>query len=420
MKNIIRTVIILVTYFLFSDIAFAASLTLSAANTSPIVGSNVAVTVNGSGLAGKVSLTSSNGGVLSGGAQSFWIENETKTFTFKANSVGSATITLTPIDVADFSGNIVSASKSVTVNVKNKPVIILSDNNNLSNLSVGDYSLTPEFSQGTLEYSVTLPAETTSVEIAATPAQSGAQVSGAGVREVTDGDNRIEIIVTAENGSSKTYVLNVKVEEYNPISVKVDGKDYTVVRKKSQLEAPANYTEATVKINDEDIPAFKSEITKYTLVALKDDKGNQNFYVYDNGNYILYKEYGFSKLILSPLEMDKNLLPKNYKKTNITYNDEKITAYKLKESSKYALIYAMNVETGDTDLYMYDEKENTVQIYNNEELRNLEKTNDLYLKIIIGLSILSILLVGVLIYMLVKKGKKDDKLKNKDKKEEIK
>lgn len=52
-------------------------------------------------MIGKFSVTSSNGSVLSGGEGSVWLENESKTYTFTAKSIGSATVTINSLDVAD-------------------------------------------------------------------------------------------------------------------------------------------------------------------------------------------------------------------------------------------------------------------------------------------------------------------------------
>lgn len=425
MKKICKITTVLITLFILGALKVsAASLNIVASTSSAIVGSSVIVTVKCSDLAGKFSLTSSNGSVLSGGASSVWIENGSVSYTFKANTVGTSTITIKPIDVADFSGNKFDTSKSITVSVKNKPVIILSGNNNLSGLSVGDIPLEPSFNKDTLEYSLSLEPETTSIEITATAEDNRATITGAGIREVTDGDNKLEVIITAENGTTKTYVINANVKEYDPIKVKIDKKEYTVVRKKSQLTAPDNYEQTTVKINEEDIPAFKSKITKYTLVALKDTEGNQELYIYDNGKYTLYKEFGFSKIRLFPMELESSKIPKNYKKTKIKYNDQDIVAYKLNENSKYALIYGMNIETGKTNIYMYDSSEDTLQRYNKEEIKNLNKLLEYYAYIIIGLLCFTFILVILLLRKTNKKEKNNNSLDKyqeifEEKKEEI-
>ena len=165
------------------------------------------------------------------------------------------------------------------------------------------------------------------------------------------------------------------------------------------------YKDTIVKIKNEEIPALKSDITGYTLVALKDPKGNQNYYIKEKNTYTLYKEYTFGRVILYPLAWNKKDIPKNYKKTTITYNDDKIEAYKLKKSSKYALIYGMNVETGERHIYQYDAKEDTIQIYNDEDIKVKSKENALYLKITLGLGILSFVLATILIVIYIKNNK---------------
>lgn len=368
MKKMIKKILlVLAVFFLFENV-HAASLGISASNNSVTIGSSVVIRVTASELAGRFSVTSSNGSVLSGGASSTWIENSTQTFTFKANNVGTSTITVTPVDVADYSGNVYSTSKSITVNVKAKPVIVLSGDNSLSSLGVEGKELSPTFNRDTLEYSVELEPETTSINVLATPSHGGASISGSGVREVVDGTNRLELVVTAENGTSRTYVINASVKEYNPIEQIVDGKKYTVVRKKSLLTAPENYNETTIKIGDEEVPAFTSEVTKYTLIGLKNESGNINLYVYKDGKYMPYTEYTFNKVILYPMELKESDIPAGYEKTDITYNDQKIIAYKTSELSNYSLLYGMNIETGETNIYMYDEVEDTLQIYNDEEI----------------------------------------------------
>ena len=409
MKNILKLFLAFIISFVTFSSVKAASISISSSVSSATVGSSVIITVRGNDLAGKFSLTSSNGSVLSGGANSFWMENGSVSYTFKANSAGTATVTLSSLDAADFNGNPFSGSKSVVVTVKNKQVIVLSSDSSLSSLGVENATLSPEFTSGNKEYSVSLEPDTTSINVLATTNHGGASVSGAGTREVTDGDNRIEIVVTAENGTTSTYVINANVKEYDPIEVKVKDQSYTVVRKKASLTPPNNYQETTIKINDTDVPAFHSDITGYTLVALKDNEGNQNYYIYDNNEYSLYKEYNFHGIILYPEELKEKDIPNNYKKTTISYNDSEIVAYKIKKSSKYALIYGMNVETGIQNIYMYDAKEDTIQIYNQEEIETINEQTNMLMKISIGLGTLSIVLIGIIIGILIKNKKNHKK-----------
>lgn len=412
MKKIGQIIALAFTLFCFQFKVHAGDLSIYASTTSVIVGNSVVITVKGNNIAGKLSLTSSNGGILSGGASAFWIDNSTVTYTFKAVSTGSATVTVKPIDVADYNnGSSYTTSKSVTINVRTKPVIVLSGDNNLSSLGIENYSLTPEFNKDTLEYNVELEPDTSEINISATASHGGATIEGAGTREVTDGDNRLEIKVTAENGSSKTYVINAKVKEYNPIEVNINDEKYTVVRKKSLITPPENYTETTVTINEEEIPAYYSEITKYTLVSLKDANGNQNFYIYQNGEYHLYKELTFNQMKICLLDIPQ--IPDGYSKSTIVYNDENLEAYKLNPNSKYAILYGMNVATGEEHYYSYESSENTLQIYHTEEIDLLNEKVEQYVYLIIGLLGLSFIFLIIMLILVFKKG-------NKPKKEKVK
>ena len=411
MKKMIKKILLVMMIFLISENVHAASLSVSSSNSSVTVGNSVVIRVNASGLAGRFSVTSSNGSVLSGGTSSTWIEDSTQTFTFKANNVGTSTITVIPVDVADYSGNVYTASKSITITVKAKPVVVLSSDNSLSSLGVEGKELSPVFNKDTLEYSVELEPETTIINVLASPSHGGAGIAGAGTREVVDGENRLEIVVTAENGTSRTYVINASVKEYNPIKQNVDGKEYTVVRKRSLLTAPANYTETTVKIGEEEVPAFTSEVTKYTLVGLKNESGNIGLYVYKDGTYTPYAEYTFNKVIFYPLELKDGEIPAGYEKTDITYNDQKIIAYKTSELSKYALLYGMNIETGEVHMYMYDEIEDTLQIYNDEMIKSLQEDLKQMKFLVAGLAggCAFLLLLCIIIGCSKKKTNKEDK-----------
>lgn len=355
----------------------AAGVSISSNSSSVTVGGSVYVYINYEGIAGKLTVSCSNPSVLSSsicGTSDWYDGSGSPSYRFSANSVGSSTITISgEVMNTDGSGKDYAVSRSVTVNVKAKPVVVLSTNNNLGSLGIDGGELSPGFSQDVLEYTVEMQPETTKVNLVGSVADGSASVSGLGEREVVDGANRLEVVVTAQNGASKTYVVNVNVKEYNPIEVDIDGQKYTVVRKKSQLTAPENYAETTVKIGEDEINGFYSELTGYTLVSLKDEQGNASLYVYKDKSYTLYNEYEFDKVKLYSMEMPAELIPVGYEKTTIKYNDEEIVAYKMSALSRFALLYGMNVETGETHMYMYEEGENTLQIYNDELTKSLDE-----------------------------------------------
>ena len=404
-KKTFKALIIIVACFFFQLRVSAGDVSIVTNNRNPSVGSNVVVTVKAPNVAGNFSVTSSNQSVLSGGSSNSWIEGSV-TYTFVAKAAGTATITVKPIDAADYDGNVFSAVKSVTITVGNKTTSTkkeLSSDNTLSSLSIDGVNLEPAFNKNTTSYNVNLEAGVTKINVKATPNDKSAKVTGIGEIEVSEGNNNIEVVVTAENGSTKTYTITANVKEYDPINVKVENSKYTVVRNIKNVTAPNGYEETKIKIKGEEVPAFKNKTTGYTLVLLKDDKGNQNFYIYKDKKYILYKEYTFNKIILYPMELKK--VPKGYKKTKITFNDDKIIAYKKNKKSNYALIYGMNVETGKKHIYMYDKEEDTLQIYNDELNDVSDEKIEQYKMLIAGLSGLSVLLFLILIIVIMKNHK---------------
>jgi len=86
----------------------------------------------------------------------------------------------------------------------------LSNNTSLSSLSIDGIPLSPEFNSTTFRYSVHLPQGTHLITISATAADSNATVSGAGIVELLPETERIEVLVTAEDGTTKrTYYIRI-------------------------------------------------------------------------------------------------------------------------------------------------------------------------------------------------------------------
>lgn len=69
------------------------------------------------------------------------------------------------------------------------------------------------FKRDTMEYSVEVPNAIEEVEVYAKAVSSKAKIEGAGTIKLNEGDNKVEVTVTAEDGeTTKTYILNVKRE----------------------------------------------------------------------------------------------------------------------------------------------------------------------------------------------------------------
>ncbi len=344
-------------------------------------------------------------------------KNVSYTFKFKALAKGTGSVSISSASIYDWNTESpIGVSKgSASINILTQADIeaSYSKNNYLSSLTVDGHELTPAFNRDTLEYSLELEPETPNITIGASVEDSTASVTGTGEIGLSEGANRIEIKVTAQNGNVRTYVINATVKEYNPIEVTVDDQKLTVVRKKSDLQAPNNYTETTIKINNEDVPAFTNSITGLTLVGLKDETGAVSLYRYDGSStYLKYTEITFNRVIL--LGEEPNAIPIGFIKKTMKIGENEVTVY-FNDKTEKTLLYGMNVETGKSNFYNYDEEENTLQIYREEK-----KQDDPSLKIIIVLATTTILFLGSTIVLTTKLLKhKKPKVKPSREKEDI-
>lgn len=416
MKKIIYLFYGVFLSFLLFDVCHAASFGLSANKTSVVVGNTFTVTVNVSGAAGweyclnyDTSLFTLTNAPTDTGNQcvrtgSTLIGYGKVTFTFKANKSGSGTFSLSGAAAYDDNGMMLDSSKgSVSVRARTQAEIeaSYSTNDYLKELTVDGYSLTPEFNKETLEYELEVENDIEKVSVNAIKEDGRASLKNPGEIELSEGVNKVEIVVTAEKGNKRTYVLNITRKELNPINVVVDGKNLNVVRKEDSLEVPTYYTRSTAIVNDVEVPALVSEITGYKLVGLKDEEGNIALYVYDNNMFTLYHQIGMDSFVFIPLSVTDKVSGYD-KEKEVQVGDLTVTGYYNDYSeSDFVLLYGMNAKNGEAAWYQYDMKQETFQRFQNKEIIKLQDDlNDYFLLVVcfasgLGLSILTIIFLLV-------------------------
>lgn len=317
-----------------------------------------------------------------------------RSYSFTATNVGTATVRLVNVDVSDGeqlmgldsgpdtsnsctinivapspSSNSHNSSSSSSSSSSRNNINDKDSDNSLKSLSIDDQKLNPEFNKDTLEYSVELENNVEKIKINAETTSSKSSIKGTGEIDVKEGLNKIEVVVTAENGSTRTYIINATVKEKDPIKVKVAGKEYTIVRKLDGLKIPTTFTEKEITISNEKINACYNDNINYTLVALQDDKGKVNFFIYNERKNIYSKFNMISSADLNVIVLkleDKDDIPYNYKKTTFKYNDGTIEGF-VYGKSDFRVIYGINTVTGEEDFYQYDTKDNTLQRFFNEQ-----------------------------------------------------
>ena len=369
-------------------------------------------------------LTSTNseaGGTMMANSSATGVKSKTYTFTFKALKRGSTSVSIGSYLAYAYDDlskmNISTSSKTVRIITQAELEASYSKDNDLKSLSVEGFEITPAFDKDVTEYSVVVPENTTEITINAEENDSAASVTGAGTQTVTQGTNTFQIVVRAENGSEKTYNLTVEVKDANPINVTIGDETLTVVKIKEYLPVPNAYQETTVNINDFEIPAYTSELTGFTLVGLKDSSGNINLYIYneEDNTYEIYNELKLSNLTIYPINTDKVL--DGYKSGTITINDIEVKSFYVNDDSRFAIIYGINVETGEEGFFKYDKNDQTAIKYDDEMINVLNEKINLYTYIIFGFIGLFVLMFIILICAL--KGKKKHKSKNKENKEKL-
>lgn len=423
MKKIKEILLGLVVCFLFVSSVSAASGSINASTSQKTiaVGSTFTVTVKVSsneplgswkfGISYDSSVISlQSGDTMVAGYGDGAIKSKTYTYKFKAIKSGTASIKVMSPDMVSWSdpNNLFTPSTSnasVTVKTQDEIQASYSKDNTLKSLSVEGYELSPQFNKDTTNYTVSVPDTVEKIKVNAQVNDSTARVSGAGEIELSQGINKIEVVVTAQNGSLKTYTITVDVKDLNPIEVDIDGSKYTVVKKPDLLTEPIGHTASTIKIGEVEVPCFKSELTKLTIVGLKDENGDIKMFVYDEetNKYSLYREIKGASIALLPVKTENDVV--GFKRTTIKINDEEYEAFQSEADDSFYLIFAMNVATGEEDYYIFDNENNLFVKYNSKAFEKILTDNKEFKLYTIALGGASIVLFLLLLIVAGKNSK---------------
>ena len=442
MKKHITIILALLTFFVGIIKVNASNLSLggSISTTSTTVGNSITVkfTYSSSEPLGaivysmtydtsKLTLTSGtqNGAPVYTGSE----KSATISYTFKAKASGNASITFKINEAVDFAGNnMTTPSATKTVNIKTQAQVqaSYSSNNNLSNLTVSSGTLSPAFNKNTTTYEVTVENDITKITIGGTKEDNKSSVDGFKEHALEEGANKIVVKVTAQNGKTKEYTINVTRKELAPIEVETTDKNKLyIVRKKELLKKPSeHFEESTLKLDDEtEVPSLVYKVNEQTitLVGLKDKNGNISLYRYDDKKYTQYRELIGEKIILINISNIKEI-PDGYKETKLKINDTEYIAYQ-KNSNNYYLVYGTNLDTGKDNIYVYEASEKTLQLYDNtsdKQISNNDKRVEKRNLVIYALAAFMIITyIGILISMIAKLGKKKkNKERDRQRKEE--
>ena len=160
-----------------------------------------------------------------------------------------------------------------------------SNNKVLKSLTVDSYKLTPEFSSDVTEYSLKVGEDVNSLEVEAIAEDEAADVKVTGNDNLLMGENTVEITVTAEDGTVKTYKIYVtKGEEASLGLSELTVEGYTL-----NPEFSTDIYEYTLDVTDTSITSLNVQAISNVENAEVEIVGNTDMKVGKNVITILVK-----------------------------------------------------------------------------------------------------------------------------------
>ena len=237
----------------------AAGLVIAFSKSTANVGDTITIKVTGNEVKGNVKLTVSGNATLKEDTVS--LDNGPASVDLDVNGTGSIRVVATSVDDMQDSATGTPYSTGGTITVEgtsdsdssnDTTTEQESSNANLSNLGIrpNDFS---GFKPGTTTYNVTVPEDVESVEVYATAQDSAATVSGTGSQTLAYGENTLSVVVTAEDGTTKTYTINV-TREGEEETGETEGETEII-------NGLSNITIGDLELS----PAFKKDVYEYTV-----------------------------------------------------------------------------------------------------------------------------------------------------------
>ncbi len=255
---------------------YAAGIGMSINKSSAYVGDTFSVTI--SGINGKVSI-SGNSNVSLSESGTKWVEGS-MTITGTAKSVGTGTITVTPLDASTTGADPVevttSTSKSITIKerkaepqpTQTPPTTTKNTTSNTKTTTKAEtktaetkkqqeddfyifsitlkgikedgeqinLELSPAFNKDTYEYTCNIASDIQKIDLQKDAGDYTNSVIVTGLDELAEGENIIKLLLAAEDHESKTYTIKVIKEESKEAIADVPNQEENINNNKEKTE----------------------------------------------------------------------------------------------------------------------------------------------------------------------------------------
>ena len=437
MKNLKKIFIICTVVFALllcmTQSVFAASISVTAGQSSVKVGNTVAFTItvpsNTQAWTYQVAW-SDNLTYVSGDTEPMGFEgNSTRNqLIFKANREGTGKVWIAggsySIDRQPY-----DASGSATVSIvsasqpsqgydhgdfdDDPPTPSKSSNNALASLTVSAGELAPAFDPTITDYTLSLPLRTNKITFTATPSDSKATVQGDGEVALRGGENKVAVVVTAEDGSAKTYNITVKVAREPTVFFSLNGESLGVMQDTDGVTPPAGFSPTTVPYSGEELPAWTNAAGQMLLYLVNQDTLAAGFYLYDEAEGVqspyLPIVCGATTYVYTGVPAEKESIP------GLTLCDVEafghiLKGWKYEDASlqDFCVLYLMDAG-GNYGCHTYDSQSGTLQRFSGAVFTDDGRTMRvpmLYVYIAGGAAAVLLLLVIILAAVCISRGKK--------------
>ena len=381
-KPLVSLALLCAMLFSLLQVSYAAGMSVSAGQSTVSVGRTVAFTITvpaGSeawtySVAYSANLTLESGDLA---PMDFEGESRSNQLVFRANDTGTGSVWISAgsycVSGVDYDA---SGSASVSIVSASTPDDSEPDytpsapgksgNNALSALTVSAGTLTPVFDPAVTEYTLSLPQGTEKLTLTATPSDSNATVQGDGELTLREGENTLPLVVTAENGDTKTYTVTAKVAQAPTLFLNFSGAKLGVVKDVEGVTPPTGFTAAEpVSQGGDTLPLWVDANGKHTLVYLVDEKGVAGFYLYSRTEGVLSPylplAYGGTTYIYTGIPSEKAAVP-GLKAATVEAFSQTLSGWRYEDAalSDFVVLYLMD-DGGQYGYYTYDTKNATLQ-----------------------------------------------------------
>lgn len=430
-KPLVSLALLCAMLFSLLQVSYAAGMSVSAGQSTVSVGRTVAFTITvpaGSeawtySVAYSANLTLESGDLSPMGFE-FEGDNRTNQLVFRANDTGTGSVWISAgsycVSGVDYDA---SGSASVSIVSASEPDDSEPDytpstpgksgNNALASLTVSAGELAPAFDPTITDYTLSLPLRTNKITFTATPSDSKATVQGDGEVALRGGENKVAVVVTAEDGSAKTYNITVKVAREPTVFFSLNGESLGVMQDTDGVTPPAGFSPTTVPYSGEELPAWTNAAGQMLLYLVNQDTLAAGFYLYDEVEGVqspyLPIVYGATTYVYTGVPAEKESIP------GLTLCDVEafghiLKGWKYQDASlqDFCVLYLMDAG-GNYGCHTYDSQSSTLQRFSGAVFTDDGRTMRvpmLYVYIAGGAAAVLLLLVIILAAVCISRGKK--------------